>query len=617
MRAMSDAPFRSQARGTQPSSEPTAAAKLWQLWRQGHQPNLDSFLATAGALDPSETAAVLRVDQRARWQLGECVPAEEYLRRWPAVSESIEDAVDLVFNEFLLREQRGDSVAITEYPDRFPQYADTLRAQIELHRAMAAGPSLALAETPASASVAPDSQAVSTPHCPGEAFAPFPSLPCEFGRYRIERLLGQGGMSAVYLAHDVDLDRHVALKVPRFGEGTAGPLVQRLLREAKIAATFRHPSLCPVYDVGQIDGLYYLTMPVLHGEPLSVRVRRDGPMPQRTAAEFIARVARALAVAHEAGVIHRDLKPANIMVTDHGEPVVMDFGLARRAVIADPRLTASGAILGTPAYLPPEQIGGEFADARCDVYSLGVVLYEMLTGELPFQGSAHTIFRLTLTEPPQPPSRRRAELDSRLDATCMTAMAKAPEARFPTMDAFAEALESYLSDSVRETGKAPRPASRSYSHRVRAILIATLCIALLATVTWFAISTLFRKGQADAGTDILPSGSEWSGTYDFQPPFDEKGTVQVKIVSRDADDFAGTYKSHPIDGSIFEWRIRGTLHGDNLHWDFVEQLRGPAVGRALVGHGSVEGTCQNRLIEAIFRDSNDHSVAELRLERKQ
>src|SRR5262249_49396010 len=148
-------------------------------------------------------------------------------------------------------------------------------------------------------------------------------LPSVFGRYRIQRLLGRGGMGEVYLAHDTELDRTVALKVPRFDAETNSLSTERFYREARIAATFHHANLCPVFDGGQIDGIHYSTMPYLQGEPLSAWLKRKGRLPPTSAARLAVRIARALAVAHEASVLHRDLKPANVMLSRDDEPVVM------------------------------------------------------------------------------------------------------------------------------------------------------------------------------------------------------------------------------------------------------------------------------------------------------
>src|SRR4051794_21584639 len=170
-------------------------------------------------------------------------------------------------------------------------------------------------------------------------------LPAQFGRYRLEKLLGKGGMGAVYLAHDTQLDRPVALKVPAFGPDDGG-LRERFFREARAAATLNHPNLCPVYDVGEQGGVLFLTMAFIEGKPLSAYVRADKPLAPNQAAALVRVMARALQEAHDRGVIHRDLKPANVMIGRKNQPVVMDFGLARRATGQDERLTQSGALMG-------------------------------------------------------------------------------------------------------------------------------------------------------------------------------------------------------------------------------------------------------------------------------
>ena len=183
-------------------------------------------------------------------------------------------------------------------------------------------------------------------------------LPARFGRYRLLKLLGQGGMGTVYLAHDAQLDRPVALKIPQFDADEGPQILTRFYREAKAAALVQHPNICPLYDTGEIDGVPYLTMAFLEGKPLGEFVRAKPPTP-RQSAFLVRKLALALQEAHKRGVIHRDLKPANVMIDRRGEPIVMDFGLARRTSRGDTRVTQEGAVLGTPAYMPPEQITGK------------------------------------------------------------------------------------------------------------------------------------------------------------------------------------------------------------------------------------------------------------------
>src|SRR5262245_24792345 len=168
-------------------------------------------------------------------------------------------------------------------------------------------------------------------------------------------------MGSVYLVHDSQLDRQVALKVPSFTPDDP-EILQRFYREARAAAALHHPNLCPVHDVGEIGGIHFLTMAYIRGSSLAEHARAHQPMPQEQAATLVRKVALALAQAHRHGIIHRDLKPSNIMLDPNGEPVIMDFGLARRIDAEDARLTKTGTLLGTPAYMSPEQVAGDVAN---------------------------------------------------------------------------------------------------------------------------------------------------------------------------------------------------------------------------------------------------------------
>jgi len=289
-------------------------------------------------------------------------------------------------------------------------------------------------------------------------------LPPEFGRYRILRTLGSGGMGAVYLAHDTQLDRHVALKVPRFGRDESPELVDRFFREARSMATLRHPNLCAVHDVGEHEGTYFLTMAYIEGRDLSEVLkepsRADAPSP----VSIVRKVAEALGEAHQAGVVHRDLKPSNIMLDRRGEPVVMDFGLARRDRQGEAEITQTGAIVGTPAYMPPEQIEGghQTVGPTADVYSLGVIFYQMLCGRLPFEGNVTSVLAQVLTKSPPPPSQFRGDVDSLLEAICLKAMAKSPADRYQSMAEFVAALDAWqaVPDQLRARQRRQEAASR-------------------------------------------------------------------------------------------------------------------------------------------------------------
>jgi serine/threonine protein kinase len=289
-----------------------------------------------------------------------------------------------------------------------------------------------------------------------------PSKP--FGRYRIIKRLGRGAMGSVYLAHDTHLDRRVALKIPHFrteGGAAAGQPnrldLDRFYREARIAATFDHPNLCPVYDVGQTGGIHYLSMAYIKGRPLSDFIDPARPLPPQRVAAVVRKLAAALDVAHARGIVHRDLKPSNIMVGARRELIIMDFGLAWRLGSSDERLTKTGMVLGTPAYMSPEQLSGsaEVLGPRCDIYSLGVIMYELLTACRPFAGQEAVILGQILFIEPAPPSGHRPDLDATIEAICLKAMAKRPEDRYASMGELAAALGDYL----RGNGPRARPES--------------------------------------------------------------------------------------------------------------------------------------------------------------
>ena len=242
-----------------------------------------------------------------------------------------------------------------------------------------------------------------------------------FGRYRIVKELGRGAMGAVYLAHDEQLDLEVALKIPQFGGDVNSGMLERFYREARAAAALRHSGICPVFDVGEIDGQHYITMAYIKGRALRDFTKSSKRQKGKQVARVIRKIALAMAEAHEHNVVHRDLKPANVMIDERNEPVVMDFGLARRSVEGEERLTHTGTIIGTPAYMSPEQVDGDNDNVgpHSEIYSLGVIFYELLTGQLPFQGNLMSILKQISTTEPRPPVELHGYIDSALQNLCL------------------------------------------------------------------------------------------------------------------------------------------------------------------------------------------------------
>jgi beta-lactam-binding protein with PASTA domain/tRNA A-37 threonylcarbamoyl transferase component Bud32 len=259
------------------------------------------------------------------------------------------------------------------------------------------------------------------------------------GRYRVLRRLGSGGMADVYCAEDQQLGRKVALKVlyRRFAEDQQ--FVERFRREASAAAGLQHPSIVGIFDRGEWDGTYYIAMEFIEGRSLKEIIRGRGPAPPDAATDIAVQILRALRFAHRRGVVHRDIKPHNVLIDDEGRVKVADFGIAR-AGASD--MTETGSIMGTAQYLSPEQAQGRPVDARSDLYSVGIVLYEMLTGRVPFDAeSAVTVALMQVSSEAVPPSELNPAIPPALEAVVLRAMAKEPERRFADADEFIAALE--------------------------------------------------------------------------------------------------------------------------------------------------------------------------------
>ncbi len=324
-------------------------------------------------------------------------------------------------------------------------------------------------------------------------------------RYRLERELGQGGMATVYLAHDLKHEREVAIKVLHPDLGTALG-AERFLSEIKTTAKLQHPHILPLLDSGEADGLLYYVMPLVTGETLSARLKRERQLPVADALRIAREAASALDYAHRQGVIHRDIKPENILLQD-GSAVVADFGIALAVQTAGgPRMTQTGLSLGTPQYMSPEQAMGErVIDARSDIYALGAVTYEMLVGEAPFIGSSvQAIVARVLTEEPRSIGVQRKAVTEGVEQAVLRALEKLPADRWATAGEFAAAL----SDPGAVTGHASRStvvrgaAARRGPPSLRTLLGFTTGVVLTAAAGALWLSTRTTQQPAASRFDI-------------------------------------------------------------------------------------------------------------------
>lgn len=284
-----------------------------------------------------------------------------------------------------------------------------------------------------------------------------------FGRYRIDRLIGSGGMAMVFLASHVDLGRKVALKILNPSLAADPRIDNRFLREAQAAATLRHPHIVSVHDVGEQGAFRYLVMDYVEGENLASVLARQGRVSLDTALTWGEQIAQALAHAHSHKIVHRDIKPQNIIIATTGEAIVTDFGIAR--ALEGIRLTATGMLLGTPEYMAPEQATGGTADQRADLYSLGVVLFEMVTGRLPFEGETPIATSIKhITDPPPSPRAISPDIPVAVEELILKALVKDLDRRFQTALGMADAIERVRKGKGRTSPIPPSTRAEALQH---------------------------------------------------------------------------------------------------------------------------------------------------------
>jgi serine/threonine-protein kinase len=380
--------------------------------------------------------ARLLANQRARWAVGDCVLVESYVQQHPALSSDAEGLLDLIYNEVFLREQKGETPQRDEYIRRFPHLAGPIGEQFDVHQAI-------------------QIEHVST----------IDIRPATVPGWELLEQIGQGGMARVHRARNEKLGTLAAVKLLREEHLRNTAVRKRFVAEARAASILDHPHIIKVFDVGECVAGPYIIMELIEGISLQevMRSRKGGwkatsdeppsvmpPSPVQ-AVEWLIPVAEAVDYAHGKGIIHRDLKPANIMIDGSGAPRVMDFGMAkilRQTSDSGQSSTQHGTILGTPAYMPPEQAGDTRVrvGSYSDVYSLGAVLYALLTGRPPYaeRDFLRTLLKVRSPESPPPVRFLRPEVPEALAQICQKCLNKRPEDRYGSAREFAEALRHFI-----------------------------------------------------------------------------------------------------------------------------------------------------------------------------
>lgn len=427
------------------------------------------------------------------WKRGEDVRIEQlYEQAEPEIRRYL--LRELIAAEVEQKRTKGLSPEIDDYKSRFPEHLEEIQTAFGFSTETAANsPTEAISSRPWAA-----------------------KLPAEFGRYQLQRLLGRGGMGSVYLARDRELERLVAIKFPTFDDRPAVRQIasERFHREARAMATVQHANVCPIYDVGELDGDVFLTMSYIEGQSLSRLIAEQKQLPVGQAISITLSLAKAIRAVHKQGVYHRDIKPSNVMLRTDGEPILMDFGLASRTFEDDSNLTHSGLVIGSPAYMAPEQIEARHREVgpQTDIYALGVILYEMLCSRRPYEGSNLSVLgQMSSRQEIRKPSELIG-LAVQFDEICLKCLSFEVADRYQSAGELIAALES-IRLPVEET-KEPHIVPRNSSKQSFQKVLLVSCLIVFVVAVWYSLSPSQRiqeeQTQASNGTTENEENTQFS-----------------------------------------------------------------------------------------------------------
>lgn len=426
---------------------------------------------------------------------------ESFLRRMePRHAERLFQ--ELLALELDWRARGGQTLIVGEYQQRFPQFPQAIGvvfAEWETRSGSQLSTGAAAAVPQAAAKVDParpkGPELPPLPPAPGETGRL--QVPGRLGRFELKQQLGAGSFGAVYLARDSRLGRDVALKVPHSMQPADAN--RRFITEARAAAKLKHAGIITVYDSDIVDGTLYIACEYISGGDMA-RILKERKTSLKQLVTWLRDASRALAHAHEQGVIHRDVKPSNLLVGESKQVYVSDFGLARR-VEDNSSLTADGSVLGTPAYMAPEQAAGKTAAVgpASDQYSVGVMLYEILTGRVPFRGNIPQILQKVIRDQPQRPKELNPDVPEDLEAICLKALAKNPAQRYRDLNALADDLDCWLQGKPIFLRAPAKPGIKDWLQNARTLHMFVSAV-LLAVVIYLGIYLAFMDVETSSGS---------------------------------------------------------------------------------------------------------------------